>query len=276
MNSPRLVTANTRTFSASLAHVADAVKAAGFNGLELWKEDVARLPGGAAEVRTVLASTELRVSALQLLRDFEGSGPERVAERLAEAERLMSLMPLIGADTLLVCSNANPHSSSDRLEQAADLRALAELAAARHLRIGFEPLAWSPWINNYETAWDCVASIDHPALGLTLDMFHLFARETPISFLERVPIEKYFGVQLCNAVPMPLPLMEIARHHRRLPSSGAWPVADVIRRLEARGYAGFYTVEVFNDAYLARDVFELARAAWDSYRALFAVEQSTS
>src|SRR5687767_7538321 len=155
MKTARLVTANTRTFSAPLAHVANAVKAAGFNGLELWDEDIARLPGGAGEARMLLASTDLRVSALQLLRNFEGSGPERVAERLAEAERLMSLMPLIGADTLLVCSNADPQSSGDRREQAADLRALADLAAARHMKIGFEPLAWSPWINNYETAWAC-------------------------------------------------------------------------------------------------------------------------
>lgn len=275
MNSSRLVTANTRTFAVPLAQIANAVKTAGFNGLELWKEDIARLPGGAAEARDLLANTELRVSALQLLRDFEGSGPERIAEQLAEAERLMSLMPLIGTDTLLVCSNSNPHSSSDRREQADNLRALAELAAARHMRIGFEPLAWSPWINNYETAWACVESVNHPALGLTLDMFHLFARETPLSFLDRIPIEKYFGVQLCNAVPSPLPLIEVARHHRRFPSSGVWPVADVVRRLEARRYAGFYTLEVFNDAYLERDALEVARLAWDSYRALFAVEHAS-
>ncbi len=271
MTQSRLVTANTRTFSAPFPIVVEAVKKAGFTGLEVWNDDITRLSGGVGEARTLLAEAKLGISAFQLLRDFEGGRASRTV-RLEQAERLMSTMAEIGSDMLLVCSNGDSASSSDPADHVADLRALAELAAARHMRIGFEPLAWSPWIHDYETAWACVDRVDHPSLGITLDMFHLFARSTPLEVLERIPIEKYFGVQLCNAVPMPLPAIQIARHHRLFPSEGTWPVADVVRRLDARGYAGSYSVEVFNDDYRERDPVEIAARAWGSYQELFARE----
>lgn len=268
MNRTRIVAANTRTFSGTLPVIIESVRAAGFNGLELWKEDVQRAPGGAAEVRGLLDAAGLGVSAFQLLRDFEGGGVERVDAALAEAEELMDLMAQLGSDMLLVCSSARTDSSGDRRQQVEDLRKLADMAAARHMRIGFEPLAWSRWINDYESAFACVESADHPALGVTLDMFHLFMQRTPLEFLDRMPIEKCFGVQLCNAVPTALPPIEVARHHRLFPAGGAWPVAEVVRRLEARGYDGFYSIEVFNDEYLLQDPFEVARNAWQSWQQL--------
>jgi 4-hydroxyphenylpyruvate dioxygenase len=268
MTHSRLVTANTRTFSAALPTILEAVKAAGFNGVELWNEDVASLTGGAAEACALLADAQLRVSAFQLLRDFEG-GHGSLTARLEKAEHLMSVMEGVGSDMLLVCSNGDATSCGDPQVQVRDLRALAELAAARRMRIGFEPLAWSPWIHDYETAWACVNRVDHPALGITLDMFHLFARCTPLGFLEQIPIQKLFGVQLCNAVPMQLPAIEIARHYRRFPSKGVWPVAGVVQRLEARGYSGFYSVEVFNDDYRRDDAFDVAKLAWASFQELF-------
>src|SRR5262245_25576312 len=169
MSATRRVTANTATFSAPLPIIADAVRAAGFDGLEIWKDDVDRYAGGAPEVSALMKRAALELSTFQLLRDFEGSGL-RLREVQAEAERLMEIMTIVGADTLLVCANTRADSSGDARDQVRDLRALAEMAAARRLKIAFEPLAWSRWIDTYQKAWACVEAVDHPALGLTVDM----------------------------------------------------------------------------------------------------------
>jgi 4-hydroxyphenylpyruvate dioxygenase len=269
MSKKRLCTVNTATFSAPLPIIAAAAGQAGFTGLEVWKDDILRFPGGAPAVNQLFRGAGLTLSTFQLLRDFEGSDASELRERQAEAGMLMDLMQEVSADTLLVCANTRLGSSGDRSRQLADLAALADMAASRHLRIAFEPLAWSRWINTYEDTWKCVAAVDHPALGLTLDMFHLFHRGTPPEFLDQIPLAKIFGVQLCNAAPMTLPVIEIARHHRLLPTAGPWPVAQVVQRLESRGYDGFYSIEVFNDVLRMQDPFHLAARAWRSFCDLF-------
>ena len=48
---------------------------------------------------------------------------------------------------------------------AAQLHELAERAARRNLRIGFEALAWGRHVDRYGQAWDIVERADHPHLG---------------------------------------------------------------------------------------------------------------
>lgn len=271
MNRLRRVAANTGTFRAPLPEIVAVVRAAGFDGLEIWSRDLDEACGGARGVASLLREAGLKIPAFQLLRDYEGSDRPR-AERLAEAEELFERMIGLGADTLLVCATADPKSTSDLGAHVRDLRALADLADARGLRIGFEPLSWSRWVSTYEQAWACVEAVDRSSFGLVLDVFHLFSRNTSLRILDRIEIDKLFMVQLCNAVTMPLPVIEIARHHRRFPADGEWPVFAVVQRLEARGYDGFYSIEVFNDAYKTRDPAEVAAHAYRSFCELF-VEQ---
>jgi len=49
-------------------------------------------------------------------------------------------MEQLGAPLMLVCSNATPQAIDDDARAAAQLRAMAERAARRGLRIGYEAL----------------------------------------------------------------------------------------------------------------------------------------
>ncbi|MDH4124483.1 MAG: sugar phosphate isomerase/epimerase [Gammaproteobacteria bacterium] len=264
-----LVAANTATFSAPLPMIANAARMAGFVGLEVWNADIENLPGGAAAAASMLAQAGLQVPTFQLLRDFEGSGAARQA-KMDEAASLMDVMQVLGAPTLLLCANTNPGSSGVWAAQIDDLRQLADLAESRNIRVGFEPLAWSQWINDYAAACKLVNAVDHAGFGIVLDVFHLFSRRTPLDVLDDIPIDKLLLVQLSNAIAMPLPPIEIARHHRLFPADGEWPVADVVRRLTDRGYTGYFSIEVFNDEYKLQDPAAVAAAAMQSFHALFA------
>lgn len=67
--------------------------------------------------------------------------PQR-SRNLKRAERKFELMEQLGTDFLLVCSNVSPQAVDDMDRVVADLRELAELAAKRNIRVGFEALAW--------------------------------------------------------------------------------------------------------------------------------------
>lgn len=265
---PRL-TANTATFSCSFGQVAAVARHAGFAGLEIWSQDLDELDGGADRAAEILAGEGLGVSALQVLRDFEGAPEDLLRQRLGEAEALMDLTRRVGADTLLVCANTLPDSGGDTAQLVVDLRGLADMAAERALRIAFEPLVWSQWINRYETAWPLIEAVNHPALGLTLDAFHLFHQGTPAQFVRRIPRDKLFLVQICDAAPAALPPIQIARHHRLFAGEGVWPIADLLKVLTAVGYDGFYNIEVFNDAYRADAPQAIARRAFETFFSVF-------
>lgn len=246
-----------------------AAAQAGFGGIELWSRDFDE--GTSLEqVRDTLEANGIEVSAFQLLRDFEGCQPAKRAGRLAEAERLMEQMARLGADLLLVCANTTDDCAGDQGDIARDLRCLADMAKARNLRITFEPLAWSRWLNTYEAAAECIEYVDHPALGLTIDMFHWFWSRTPIEFFSRLPMARCFQVQVCDAVPAGLSAIDTARHHRLFPGEGVWPVAELMRKFRNAGFDGYYNIEVFNDSYRKLPTAEFVSRAVASVNYLLA------
>ena len=87
---------------------------------------------------------------------------------------------------MLVCSSVSPHAIDDDARAAAQLHELAERAARRNIRVGYEALAWASRVNHYEHAWKIVREADHPHLGVILDSFHILSlatrrRRSPIS-----------------------------------------------------------------------------------------------
>jgi len=268
MGPPRF-TLNSASVDQPIRDMVRAVKAHGLHGVELWARDIVP-PLSAPQLGALMRENGLGISAFQVLRNFEGDRSTPLGARLAEAERLMRIMKDIGADTLLVCANTNEQSSGDARDQVNDLRALAELAGARGLRIALEPLAWSRWLNRYESVWLCVEAVNHPALGIAIDSFHWFWGGTPLSFVDRIDMRRCFVVQLSDARPdgQRSP-MDVARHHRLFPGEGVWPVGELARRLRAAGFDGYYNLEVFNDSYRTLSIDDFVTRAVRSIQHIF-------
>jgi sugar phosphate isomerase/epimerase len=89
----------------------------------------------------------------------------------------------------------------------------------------------------------------------------------PLGELDAVDPAKIFLVQLSDflwrAVRSPEERIETARHFRVFPGEGVHTaeIADLVRRLVARGYRGDFSFEVFNDDYVQLEpAFVAARA----------------
>lgn len=249
----------TSTFGGDLAGKLRAMKAAGFNATELWPKDLFEHAEGPDVAIELLRETGLRISAYQALRNFEGMESDVLAHKLGIAEQLMDQMALIGADVLVLCSNTAPNCAGDHGRISEDLARLGDLAQSRNIRIAYEALSWGRWIRDYRDAWRVVRDAAHDHIGLMLDSFHVFALDLPLDGIDEIPADKIVLVELADLPKTNLDAIEVSRHYRLFPGEGVAPLVEFVRRVHAAGYAGVYSLEVFNARYLAVDPVAVAR-----------------
>ncbi len=259
----------TVSLSGTLAEKMEAAAAIGFDGVEIFENDLLTYEGSPADVRYLAESLGLTITCFQPFRDFEAMPEPQRARNMDRAERKFDVMQALGTDLLLVCSNISPASLNDDARAASDLAEMAERAAQRGMRVGFEALAWGRNINRWRHAWDMVKAADHPALGLIVDSFHTLAVGDDLSGLTIVPAQKIFFAQLADAPALSMDVLSWSRHFRNFPGQGQLPVADFVRDLLAAGYRGPLSLEIFNDEFRSAPARLMAR---DGLRSLLLVE----
>jgi len=145
-----------------------AAAAAGFDGIELFENDLIVAPWSPRDVRRRCADLGLGIDLYQPFRDFEAVPADRLVANLARAERKFDLMAELGVDTILVCSSVADAAIDDDELAAEQLALLAGRAADRNIRVAYEALAWGRHVSTWDHAWRIVRTADHPALGLCL------------------------------------------------------------------------------------------------------------
>ncbi|WP_225781377.1 bifunctional sugar phosphate isomerase/epimerase/4-hydroxyphenylpyruvate dioxygenase family protein [Xenophilus sp. Marseille-Q4582] len=239
----------TVSLSGTLREKLEAIAAAGFDGFELFEADFIHFPGSAAELGRIAGDLGLSIDLYQPFRDFEGMPEAQFRRSLERAERKFDVMQAMGASLVLCCSNTSPLVKDDLALAAAQLHELAERAARRGLRVGFEALAWGRVTSRYGQAWDLVRRADHPSLGLILDSFHtLSLNDDPRGILE-IPGEKLFFVQMADAPLLAMDVLQWARHHRSFPGQGDFDCVGFFELALRAGYTGPLSLEIFNDVF---------------------------
>ena len=239
----------TVCLSGTLPEKLEAAAAAGFDGVEIFENDLLNFDGSPASVRQMASDLGLAIMLYQPFRDFEAMPREQLARNLARAERKFDVMAQLGVENILVCSNVQDISVDDPARAADDLRQMAELAAPRGVRVGYEALAWGRHTRTWRQAWQIVKQADHPALGLILDSFHTLSLGDTLDGLHDVPADKLFFVQLADAPKLSMDVLSWSRHHRNFPGQGDLPVTEFARTLLDAGYTGPLSLEVFNDEF---------------------------
>lgn len=209
-----------------------------------------------------IAASGLGVSSVQttvhsLFPDSLAPAPRLPADRVRHMkdaiDRIAPHVP--GGVPFVVITGAAPAGDTQLVyetcvEAFADL---ATFAAARGVRIAFEPL--NPVLLNTDTAlWgldqalELVREIDHPALGICLDTWNVF--QTPdLPAVIADCAERIF-------------LVQISDWHR--PRSGADRIglgegsidnAAILRSVRSAGYAGPYVLEIFSDESLPDSIW---------------------
>lgn len=258
------------TLAGSLETKLQVVKAAGFSQIMLWGKDLVEHPQGFDAAVRVVRASGLRVTGLQVIRDYEGlSGPLH-DYKLDVVKSTLEMCQAVRAPLLIVCSATSHLITEDDERIDSDLRKLANLAVPLGVRIGYKAVPWGKRVSDNSDAWDVVERINHANLGLVIDSFHVIANETPLDSLEEIDPRKIALVQLADfsvpAIHGHEAQRMTANHLRVFPGEGVHGalVAEFVRRIDRIGYRGDYNFLVFNDDYQQLPLPYVAQRAWNS------------
>jgi 4-hydroxyphenylpyruvate dioxygenase len=270
LNLPRLPRSiATVCLSGHLLDKLEAAAAAGFDGVEIFENDLLTYEGSPAEIRRVAEDLGLAITIFQPFRDFEAMPEPQRTRNMDRAERKFDVMQALGTDLVLVCSNTQDVAIDDDARAAADLAEMAERAAKRGLRVGYEALAWGKNVSRWKHAWKIVQMAQHDSLGLIVDSFHTLSLGDEHAGIADVPGEKIFFVQLADAPRLSMDVLSWSRHFRNYPGQGDLDVGGFLGSVMRAGYRGPISLEVFNDEFREAPARLNAR---DALRSLVFVE----
>ena len=262
----------TVCLSGTLPDKLEAAAAARFDAVEIFENDLISFSGSPLDLARMASDLGLAIDLYQPFRDFEGVSDTVLRRNLDRVERKFDVMQKVGAPMLLVCSNVATAVDGDRGRAAAQLRMLAERAAARGLRIGYEALAWGKHVRHYSDAWAIVHAVDHPHLGLVLDSFHILSLGDDPDAIASIPGDRIFFLQLADAPRLSMDVLQWSRHYRCFPAQGQLDLTRFLERVLLAGYSGPLSLEIFND------IFREApnrRTALDGMQSLLFLESLT-
>jgi sugar phosphate isomerase/epimerase len=246
---------DTASLAGSLESKLAAIRAAGFSQVMISASDiVGHARGTEAAVRAVRESG-LVVTGLEALRDFEGLEGQLHAYKVDVAKSMLDACARLGGRVLLVEASTSTHATLDAEAIARDLRKLAVLAIPLGIRIAYKGISWSRTARDFRAAGDLVLRADCPNLGIALDAFDVVSANIPFEDLDAIDPQQIFIVQLSDFMWQQIRSTEeeatTATHFRVFPGEGAHSeaLARFVARLDATGYYGDYSFDVYNDDY---------------------------
>jgi 2-keto-myo-inositol isomerase len=265
MNEDQIAINSVTTRQRSLEEAAAAYAGAGFRNVEfvlpLLKEWLA---GG----RTVTDLAELLQShGLRSIGGFETHlqcvAPDDVRRRSLETLVANArLVEELGGGVMVIGTDGPPRPSMEALDVlAAALRRLMEETEGLRVTIALE-FNWSPLVRSLKSAVAVCGKVDHERLGVLFDPAHHYATPTKLEDMTADTVGWIRHVHVDDMRDKPADLSD-CNSDRVLPGEGILDLGSIIDRLEAAGYRGYYSIEMFNEDLWALPA-EAARRSFQS------------
>lgn len=225
----------------------------GFDVVELPVEEPGQFDAGRARALADAHGLGVSVCAVigpgrdLLLPDERGAGIDYLRTCIDIADEVGS-PTLVGPLYSAVgrCWLASPDERERDLAHLRDvLRDLGDRAGAHGVSLGIEPLNRfeTSFLNTTQQAIELVERVDHPSVGLSLDLFHMGIEEKSPGDALRDAGERLLHLQ-------------VAENDRGTPGTGHLPWTEIAAALYDINYEGRIVIETFSDR-----VEAIARAA---------------
>lgn len=170
-------------------------------------------------------------------------------KRIAYYQRSIEIASLLGAPVVSLWSGiADPAAGDDQnwnwLQEG--LGEVLDLAAAHQLTIGFEPEP-GMFVEKVSDWRELRSRLDHPALGLTLDLGHLAVTENP-------PLERAIEEHSDKLVNVHVDDVKERRHQHLPLGEGTIDFPPLLSALATCGYKGLALVELSRHSHVAAQV----------------------
>jgi 2-keto-myo-inositol isomerase len=235
---------------------------AGFRALELWAAKVERyLAHHSLDDLAALFKSHgvlpLTLNSIEFIA-FCGSEYALIQARCHEFGRIAQA---IGCPTIVVVPSPTPDRNlawSDVVaEYVTVLGDLGGIASRYGVKLSFEFLGFG-WcsVRTPRAAFEIVERVNRDNVGMTIDAAHFYGGGGLMQELDRLDPRRIFAFHLDDLEDTPKEAITDAT--RLLPGLGVIPLDDICRRLEAIGYDGPCSIELFRPEYWQWDPGELA------------------
>lgn len=268
---------NTSTIRpAGLLEKIDIAARTGYSAIELWTEELTRFEQSGrslAELRRILEDSGLAVASVITLSDWMQSQGFHKEAAYREVRKRLEQAAAVGAAHIV----ASPVPDAPHLDiplAAARYHELLEEGEAFDVRPAMEFLGFQHNVFQLEQALAIVRQAEHPHGCLVLDPFHLYRGGSGFGGVGDLS-SSTIAVCHFNDAPASPPQFEQTDADRVYPGDGILPLESFLRDLEATGYGGFLSLELFNPQYWTGDLGEVAQIGREKTEALIRAASET-
>jgi 2-keto-myo-inositol isomerase len=265
-----LNTSTIRGQELSLVEKVEIAAKASYGGIEPWINEIDQHIAGGGTLKDL----RKRITDLGLTVEDAIGFPEwivdddgRRAKGMEEARRCMGFVQELGGARLAApAAGATDQTDLNLLKAAERYRALLELGE----QFGVVPLVevwgFSKTLGRLGEATLVAIESNHPKASILPDIYHLYRGGSDFHGLKllsggAIPV---FHVNDYPATPARAQLTDA---HRVYPGDGVAPLPSVFRDLNAIGFRGALSLELFNRDYWKQDPLSVARTGLEKMRA---------
>ena len=246
----------------------DRYAQAGVKGISVWRD--ALDDRNAAKIGERIRSAGLSIVATVRGGFFPALSEGERQARIDDNKAFIHLSAELGSPLLVIVPGAHPGQSlaESRLQIRKGIEAILKEAETSGVRLAIEPLHpmyadTRSAIVTLEQANDLCRELEHPLLGVAIDVYHLWWDPNLPREIERSGNgNKIFAFHVCD---WKSPTTDFL-NDRGLMGEGCIDIPGIRREVEKNGFSGFIEVEIFSTRYWSMNQQEFLGKIVEAYQ----------
>jgi 2-keto-myo-inositol isomerase len=263
-----LNTSTIRGQKLSIDQMVDVAAKAGYQSIEPWIRDLEQFTangGKLADLEKQIADSGLSVDSAIGFANWIVDDP---AQRAAGFERMkhdMDLVRQIGGRRIAAPPVGATEQTGLDLSKAADrYHDLLELGRSMNVTPQLELWGFSKSLHSLGELLYVAIESGHPDACLLPDVYHIYKGGSDFAGLKLISGTSIHVMHI-NDYPN-IPREAISDADRVYPGDGIAPLAQIIQDLVSRGFAGTFSLELFNRQYWQQDALGVARTGLEKMK----------
>lgn len=231
---------------------------AGYQGIELWFDELEAFQAEGGELETVSAAIQesgLAIPTMIMLRDWWSASPEEYPAVFDTCHKRIKLAAKLGAEYVICC----PHLGKPDYDLGAlRYRELLEAGIEAGTKPAVEFLGFVEAVTKIEDALQIVEKSGHPKATLVLDPFHVFRGGGSIESIAQLKPEQ-IAISHFNDAVNTIPRETQKDPDRVLPGAGHIDLTRYCQLLKQIGYQSWLSLELFREDLWKQDPLDVAK-----------------
>jgi sugar phosphate isomerase/epimerase len=265
---------NTSTISGQkpgLLKMIDIAAKAGYDGVELWVNDIKEYLSGGNSLQSLNAFIKAKGLAVEDAISFTEWMVDDEAKRkagLAELEEEMKMMAALGCHRIAAPPAGVEKDDPVNFETAGKrYREILAMGKKYNVMPLLEFWGASGTLYNFGQALAIAAAADDAEARILPDVYHLFRGGSGFNCLKLVN-GKVIDIIHINDYPASKPVEEQTDSDRIYPGDGAAPLKQILRDLMRMGGTKILSLELFNETYWKQDALQVAETGLQKMKQL--------